>query len=974
MTRAALALLFLAAFGPPVRGAESATQKPNVLLILADDLGFSDLGSYGGEIDTPNLDALAKNGLRFTQFYNTARCWPTRGSILTGYYAQQIRRDTVPGVPSGNQGTRPAWAKLLPELIEPHGYVSYHSGKWHVDGLPLKNGFTHSYSLNDHDRHFAPKKHTEDDKQLPAADPKEGYYSSTAIADYAIKQLTGHFEKHPTKPFFEFVAFTAPHFPVQAPAADVAKYRKKYLAGWDELREARWKRMKGLGLGDTLPPIERDLGPPYAFPEAIKKLGPNELNRPLAWKDLTAEQKAFQADKMAVHAAMVDRMDREIGRILDVLKKAKQFDNTLVVFLSDNGASAEIMVRGDGHDPHAECGTGATFLSIGPGWSILCNTPFRRHKTWVHEGGIHTPLIAHWPNGINAKGELRATPGHVADVVPTVLELAAGKLVTAPAGGGPDFAGRSLVPAFAKNGTVQRGSLWWQHEGNRALRVGDFKIVAAGKDAEWELYDLKADPTETKNIANEKPEKVRELAAAWQKEAETYYALAKKDAAPAKTNTPPAKKSKQPNVLFIAVDDLNHWVGHLGRNKQTKTPNIDRLAKMGVTFTHAYCAAPVCNPSRAALMSGLRPGSTGVYDNGQNWRPVIGKELTLTTQFLNAGYNVYGTGKIYHANVHRDGEWTDYFVGGKEKTTPHPDSKDDGVGGIKFRPLTDDSKLPDESIVDYGIKQLQSKHEKPFFLAVGLHKPHMPWNVPKKYYDLFPLDQIELPPTQKDDLKDVPAGGLKMAKADGDHATMVKSGRWKEAVQGYLATIAYCDAQIGRLLDAYDKSPAKEETIIVFWGDHGWHLGEKEHWRKFALWEEATRMPYIWVAPGVTTPGGVCDRTVDLMSVYPTLCGLCAVAKPKHVEGEDLLPLLRDPRAKWERPAVTTFHLNNHAVRTDRWRYIRYADGGEELYDHTKDPYEWTNVARDAKFADVKQELMKLLPTTNRPELPRNKE
>jgi arylsulfatase A-like enzyme len=438
---------------------------------------------------------------------------------------------------------------------------------------------------------------------------------------------------------------------------------------------------------------------------------------------------------------------------------------------------------------------------------------------------------------------------------------------------------------------------------------------------------------------------------------------------------PPLAKAdeKKPNVLFVAVDDLNDWVGHLGRNPQAKTPNIDRLAKMGVTFTRAYCAAPVCNPSRAALMSGLRPGSTGVYDNGQDWKKVIPKEQTLTTQFLKAGYDVFGCGKIYHANAHRDGEWTDYFVGSKEKATPHPGAKDDGVGGIKFQPLTNDSKLSDESIVDYGIKQLMARHDRPFFLAVGLHKPHMPWNVPKKYYDLFPLDAIELPPHTKDDLADVPPAGIKFAKPNGDHATMLKSGRWKEAVRAYLATIAYCDEQIGRLLDAYDKAPQKENTIIVFWGDHGWHLGEKEHWRKFALWEEATRMPYIWVVPGVTKPGGVCGRTLDLMSVYPTLCTLCGVPKPKHVEGEDISPLLRDPKAKWDRPAVTTYHLNNHAIRSERFRLIRYADGSEELYDHDADPYEWTNLAKDEKFAGAKKELLKHLPATNKPELPRAK-
>jgi arylsulfatase A-like enzyme len=434
-----------------------------------------------------------------------------------------------------------------------------------------------------------------------------------------------------------------------------------------------------------------------------------------------------------------------------------------------------------------------------------------------------------------------------------------------------------------------------------------------------------------------------------------------------------AGAAERPNVLFIAVDDLNHWVGHLGRNKQAKTPNIDRLAKMGVTFTRAYCAAPVCNPSRAALMSGLRPSSTGVYDNGQDWKPVIPKGQTLTTQFLNAGYTVYGSGKIYHANAHRPGEWTDYFVGSKEKATPHPSAKNDGVGGIKFRPLTNDSKLSDEAIVDYGVKHLAAKHDKPFFLAVGLHKPHMPWNVPKKYYDLFPLDAIELPPTTRDDLKDVPQGGIRMAKPKGDHAAILESGRWKEAVQGYLAAIAYCDAQVGRLLDAYDASPHRDDTVIVFWGDHGWHLGEKEHWRKFALWEEAARMPYVWVAPGVTKPGGVCGRTVDLMSVYPTLCSLCGVETPRHVEGANLKPLLLDPTAAWDRPAVTTFHKDNHSVRTERWRYIHYAGGGEELYDHDADPYEWTNLAADPRYAELKKELRGKLPTVNKPELPAEK-
>ena len=510
------------------------TPKPNILVIVADDMGFSDAGCYGGEIATPNLDGLAKNGLRFTQFYNTARCWPSRAVILTGYYAQQVRRDSVPGIKSGGQGTRPGWAKLLPEMLQPIGYRTYHSGKWHVDGKPLENGFDHSYSLDDHDRHFTPKKHTEDGKPLPIVDAKDGYYSSTAIADHAIKCLKEHAEKYAERPFFEYLAFTAPHFPVQAPPEDVARYRKTYLTGWDAMRDARWQRMQELKIGGvSLSAIEREIGPPYAFPEAIKKLGPNELTRPLAWKDLNAEQREFQANKMAVHAAMVDRMDREIGRVLAQLKAMGALENTLIFFLSDNGASAEIMVRGDGHDPHAECGTGATFLSIGPGWSSMCNTPLRRHKTWVHEGGISTPLIVSWPKGITARGELRHTPGHLIDITPTILEASGGKKPAMWANKPvPPAPGQSLLPLFAKDGTVAHETIWWLHEGNRALRVGSWKIVAAGKESPWELYDLSNDRSESKNLAQDKPEKLKELAAIWTKKFEEYVALAAKDAPP----------------------------------------------------------------------------------------------------------------------------------------------------------------------------------------------------------------------------------------------------------------------------------------------------------------------------------------------------------------------------------------------------------------------------------------------------------
>jgi len=421
--------------------------------------------------------------------------------------------------------------------------------------------------------------------------------------------------------------------------------------------------------------------------------------------------------------------------------------------------------------------------------------------------------------------------------------------------------------------------------------------------------------------------------------------------------------TNRPNVLFIAIDDLRDWVGYLGRQPQTKTPNIDRLAAKGVYFTRAYCAAPVCNPSRAALMSGLRPFATGVYENRNDWRTVVPENLTLPSTFRKAGYFVCGSGKIYHESFKRRSEWDDYLDNAGKDPQPRGDT---GVGGIKFAPLDcRDEDLREWKIVQYGIDQLQKPHDKPLFLAVGLHKPHMPWNVPRKYYERHPLKDIQLPPHLDNDLEDVPAAGVKMAKRSGDHARILAAGRWKEAVQGYLAAISYCDAMVGRLLDAFEKSADRDNTIICFWSDHGWSLGEKEHWRKFALWEEPTRAPFIWVVPGLTKPNQACDRTVDYMSIYPTLCELCGIEVPGHVQGRSFRPLLADPKSAWEQPAITTYLYQNHTIRAEGWRYIRYKDGGEELYDERGDPNEWTNLAQQPEFAAKKAELAKWLPKVN---------
>jgi arylsulfatase len=529
---AALSLLVPTASAEPPR-------PPNVVIILADDLGFSDPHCYGGEIHTPYLDGLAAGGLRYTQFYNTARCWPTRAAILTGYYAQQVRRDTVPGVPSGTQGVRPRWARLLPELLRPRAYRSYHAGKWHLDGMPLAGGFDRSYYVEDLGRYFSPRVLFEDDRPLPPVPRGSGYYLTTAITDRALKYLNEHERHFADRPFFLYLAYNAPHFPLHALPEDIARVGDRYRPGWEAIREERWRRIQEIGLvAGRLSAVERDVGPPHENARSLVPFGAVEVSRPLPWSSLNERQQQYQAAKITLHAAMVERMDREIGRVVDQLRAMGALDDTLILFLSDNGASAELLSRDDGHDASAPPGSAATHLCLGPGWSTVSNTPFRRHKTWVHEGGIATPLIVHWPCGISARGALRHDAAHVIDLVPTILELAAIPRPTAWNGRPvPEPPGLSLVTSFARDGTVRHADLWWAHEGNRAIRVRDWKLVAARGRA-WELFDLAHDRTETRDLAKAMPDKVRELADRWQHRSDEFERLAKGDGLPAEPGGP----------------------------------------------------------------------------------------------------------------------------------------------------------------------------------------------------------------------------------------------------------------------------------------------------------------------------------------------------------------------------------------------------------------------------------------------------
>ncbi len=432
---------------------------------------------------------------------------------------------------------------------------------------------------------------------------------------------------------------------------------------------------------------------------------------------------------------------------------------------------------------------------------------------------------------------------------------------------------------------------------------------------------------------------------------------------------------RRPNVLFLAIDDLNDWTGFLGGHPDSRTPHLDQLAARGTVFTRAYCSAPSCNPSRASLLTGRHPATTGVYTNSQAFRSVLPDVVTLPQHFMQHGYQVLGGGKIYHGSFPDKQSWHSYFNRPRDPLPKQrPVNGIQGTAHFDWGPVAvSDAEMSDTQVVNWAIEQLQAEHSKPLFLAVGLVRPHLPWYAPQEYFDQFPLEKVQLPKVLAGDLDDVPEFGIQRMARLTDHRKVTQTDNWKKAVQGYLASVAFADRQAGRLLDALAKSPLADNTVIVMWGDHGWHLGEKQHWRKFALWEEATRVPLVILAPGVTKAGARCERTVSLLDLYPTLCELCGLPARDDVQGQSLRPLLANADAAWDRPVVTTYTHNNHAVRSEQYRYIRYQEGSEELYDHNTDPMEFKNLATDPAFERVKQELAKWLPKQNAPDAPKSR-
>ncbi len=447
-------------------------------------------------------------------------------------------------------------------------------------------------------------------------------------------------------------------------------------------------------------------------------------------------------------------------------------------------------------------------------------------------------------------------------------------------------------------------------------------------------------------------------------------------------------QTDRPNVLFIAIDDLNDWTGALKGNPQARTPHMDKLASKGMVFTNAHCAAPACGPSRSALMTGMRPSTSGNYVNQNSFtkNPILNRSVLLTELLQQNGYYVAGSGKLFHG-AHFNNEvqgrgFDDYYPSKTQDLFPRIDrfSSPRPLNGMTkgvaryadWGPYAPDVALDDindgKTAKWAADTLLGGELKEPFFVGAGIFQPHLPNYALQEYFDRFPLDEIEIPEGYlEDDMNDVPAASSKQR-----HIAWAKAiraaGQWKHAIQAYLAASAMTDELIGQMVGALEKSKYADSTIIVLWSDHGFQLGEKERWAKYSLWERATRVNMIWVAPGVTTPGSTTAKPANLLDIYPTLTSLIGIDPPeRQLEGNDLSVLMKDPDAPWGKVSLTTFGFKNYAVRSERYRYIVYEDGSEELYDHQNDKWEWTNLANDPEYAAIKKQMRKEIPTHHEP-------
>ncbi len=904
---------------------------PNFVIIFTDDMGYGDIGPFGASRPTPHLDRMAKEGMKFTDFYvSSSACTPSRAALMTGCYADRIGMGKSVVFPADRRGLNPSEITIA-EILKKAGYATGCFGKWHLgdqpEFMPLAQGFDEYEGIpysNDMwvkgnpRRKYPPLPWVKQNK--PVAHIPDAA-SQSVITDAITDAAVDFIKRHKDKPFFAYV----PHSAVHAPS--------------------------------------------MVTPERL------------------------EAAKGDVMTALITEIDNSTGRILQTLRELGLDKNTFVLFTNDNGGGGKTS-RGPLR--------GAKF---GP----------------KYEGHMRVSTVARWPGKIPA-GSTSSEIMTTTDIMPTIARMAGQPVPTDRIIDGRDIS--HLL--FDRGGaTSPHRSLYYENDG---IRQGKWKLVRyrVKKDRFTELYDLEADLGERDNLADKHPDRVKAMKAALDAHvanlrknirpaafvenpkpilAESgnlptlsdYRGLSGKqptsakpkqdreanEAKPAKPSTKSGAAGKRPDILFIAIDDMNDWTTLFDDKNPIQTPNLKRLAERGAFFSRAYCAVPACNPSRTAILTGLAPTTSGVYSNGQSWKQLLPDVVTLPQYFGQHGYATKGGGKIFHhggtGTDRKDNPSFDEFFklrihANKPKTNYNGYVRGGrNIGGLASPSwdwgIHEVAKQTDEFTVSYITNVMKNeKRDKPLFLAAGIFRPHLPFWAPPSTFERYPFDKMKLPPRPQGDLDDVPPTGVKMSRTESfifDNAIKPpedRPGSLKKMVQCYQAAADYADEMVGRLLDQLDATGRADNTIIILWSDHGYHLGDKNATVKFTLWEKANHVPFIIVAPGVTTPGTVINRPVSLIDIYPTLIDLAGLPKKDGLDGVSLVPLLNSSKVEWNRPAVMTQGRGNHAVRSDRWRYIRYADGTEELYDHNSDPWEWKNLAGDPKHAAVIAEHKKWLP------------
>ena len=901
------------------RGSDSPTggpadRPPNFVIINVDDLGFADVEPFSDRFETPNLRQMAAEGRTFSSFYVASSvCTPSRAALLTGCYPARIdmlhndlEMDTPNhGVlwPGDRKGLRPDEITIA-EVLKERGYATACIGKWHLGDqpafLPTRQGF---------DRFFG----------IP-------FSNDMALREPFPRPL----------PLVRDERVCEELAPAKAGGQDLLtrRYTEEALRFLDEVNTSRKPGTKNLG--------------PQPF---FLYLPHSMVHGPLAVSS------AFRGSTgKGLYADAVAEVDWSVGRILAKLRDLGVAENTLVIFTSDNGGA---------YRPKRPNGSS--------------NAPFSGGKGTPAEGGFRVPTIAWWPGTIPA-GTSTDLLAATVDLLPTFAALSGTPHQPQPDRpiDGLDLSGLFQGPL---PGQSPRESFVYYTDNTEPGRPRQPRVVTAVRQGPWKLYLRPArfpltggpqagiaaiepgalfqvidDCGETADVSGSHPAEVEQLrrfaAEVIAELGDTVAAgagfrpagfLPPGEAVPLNDRTQAARNRAQPDVLFIAIDDMNDWTTLFDPANPIRTPQLERLAARGSFFTRAYCAAPACNPSRTAIMTGLRPTTSGVYENRDAWRRALPDAVTLPQHFARHGYATRGGGKIlHHGPSGREPADNRSFQEFFERIPyPRPKIRSGAFGCFDWGPLAAD-QMADTPLIEWAERELGREHDAPLFLAAGIFMPHLPHFAPPEILAEYPLERTTLPPLPPDDLDDIPPPGIELTRREwklwrgylfdnpppeDDPASL------KNLVRCYQAAATYADDLVGRLLDRLDETGRADHTIIVLWSDHGYHLGDKQSTVKFTLWEKATHVPLVIVAPGVTEPGSRIDTPVSLVDIYATMAELAGLPARPGLDSRSLVPLLKNPAAEPPAAAVMTMGRGNHALRTDRWRYIRYADGSEELYD-----------------------------------------